>query len=161
VRVSRNNELIGATSSTGEVLIANAPVLTRNDILIADGDVPISIAVPTNRQVLVPAQGVGYRVRFDLRPLMSIVGTLVRESRRRQGRGGEYGIDSAQRAHRKRSARAPARTASSRSTRSRPAATTCPRTMEEGPCGVHVEIPPERKPVLRLGEVKCEIAAHF
>jgi len=160
VRVWRNNELIGATSSTGEVLIANVPVLTRNDIVIADGDVPISIAVPTNREVLVPAQGVGYRVRFDLRPLMSIVGKLVRDRdgakvaventelivrsertdalRARTGKDGFFQLDQVEAGRYHLSA-----------------------DLEEGPCGVHVEIPPDRTPVLRLGEVKCEIAAHF
>jgi outer membrane usher protein len=160
VRVSRNNELIGATSATGEVLVANAPVLTRNDITIADGDVPISIAVPTNRQILVPAQGVGYRVRFDLRPLMSIVGKMVRDrdgarvvventelivrSERtdalhtRTGKDGFFQIDQIESGRYHLSA-----------------------DLEEGPCGAYVEIPPERTPVLRLGEVKCEIAAQF
>jgi outer membrane usher protein FimD/PapC len=160
VRVSRNNELIAATSATGEVLVARVPVLTRNDITIADGDVPISIAVPTNRQILVPAQGVGYRVRFDLRPVMSIVGTLVRDrggikvpventemmvrSERtealhaRTGKDGFFQIDQIESGRYHLSA-----------------------DLEDGPCGVHVEVPAQRVPVLRLGEVKCEIAAHF
>jgi outer membrane usher protein len=160
VRVSRNNELIGSTSPSGEVLVANVPVLTRNDILIADGDVPISISVPTNRLVLVPAQGVGYRVRFDLRPVMSVVGRMVRDrdgariaventelivrserteqTNSRTGKDGFFQIDQIE------------------SGRYHLAA-----DLEEGPCGVHIEIPPERTPVLRLGEVKCEIAAQF
>jgi len=160
IGVSRNNEPIGRTSSTGEVLIPNVPVLTRNDILIADADVPISIAVPTNRQILVPAQGVGYRVRFDLRPLRSIVGKMVRErdgvqiaventeltvrSERtevlhtRTGKDGFFQLDQVEAGRYHLSA-----------------------DLEDGPCGVHVEVPPERMPVLRLGEVKCEIAAHF
>jgi outer membrane usher protein len=160
VRVSRNNELIGATSTTGEVLVANVPVLTRNDITIADGDVPISIAVPTNRMILVPAQGVGYRVRFDLRPLMSIVGKMVRDrggvkvlventelivrSERtdalhtRTGKDGFFQIDQIEAGRYHLSA-----------------------DLEEGQCGAYVEIPAERIPVLRLGEVKCEIAAQF
>jgi outer membrane usher protein len=160
VRVSRNNEVIGSTSATGEVLVANIPVLTRNDIGIADEDVPISIAVPFNRQVLVPAQGVGYRVRFDLRPVMSVVGTLVRErdgtrivvenveltvrSERaepqhvRTGKDGLFQLDQVESGRYHLSA-----------------------DLEEGPCGVHVEIPAERKAVFRLGEVKCEIAAQF
>jgi outer membrane usher protein FimD/PapC len=160
VRVSRNNELIGATSPTGEVLVANVPVLTRNDIVIADGDVPISISVPTNRQILVPAQGVGYRVRFDLRPLMSIVGKMVRDrdgtrvvventeltvrSERtealhtRTGKDGFFQIDQIEVGRYHLSA-----------------------DLEDGPCGAYVEILPERTPVLHLGEVTCEIAAQF
>ena len=160
VRVSRNNELIGSTSAAGEVLIANVPVLTRNDIVIADADVPISISVPFNRQVLVPAQGVGYRVRFDLRPVLSIVGRLVREHggarvaventalilrgertgeiRARSGKDGFFQVDAIESGRYHLSA-----------------------DMEEGPCGAFVDIPLERTPVLRLGEVRCEIAAHF
>ena len=147
VRVSRNNEVIGSTSATGEVLIANVPVLTRNDIVIADEDVPISIAVPFNRQVLVPAQGVGYRVRFDLRPIMSVVGTLVRErdgarvqventelivrsertepQHTRTGKDGFFQFDQVEAGRYHLSA-----------------------DLEEGPCGAYVEIPPERTPVL-------------
>jgi outer membrane usher protein len=160
VRVSRNNEKIGSTSATGEVLIPNVPVLTRNDIAIADEDVPISISVPFNRQVLVPAQGVGYRVRFDLRPIMSVVGKLVRDrdgarvevenvelivrsertepQQTRTGKGGFFQLDQIEAGRYHLSA-----------------------DLEDGPCGVHLEIPPERTPVLRLGEVKCEIAAQF
>jgi outer membrane usher protein FimD/PapC len=160
VRVSRNNELIGSTGPSGEVLVANVPVLTRNDIAIADGDVPISISVPTNRQVLVPAQGVGYRVRFDLRPVMSIVGKLVRDRD-----GTRVAVENTE-----------------MSVRSEHTAALHARTgkdgffqidqieagryylladLEEGPCGAYAEIPAERTPVLRLGEVKCEIAAQF
>jgi outer membrane usher protein len=160
VRVSRNSELIGTTSTTGEILIANTPVLTRNDITIADEDVPISIAVPTNRLILVPAQGVGYRVRFDLRPLMSVVGKLVRDrdgttvaventemmvrserteaATSRTGKGGFFQIDQVESGRYHLSA-----------------------DLEEGPCGAYIEVPAERIPVLRLGEVKCGIAAHF
>jgi len=108
----------------------------------------------------VPAQGVGYRVRFDLRPLMSIVGKLVRDRdgakvaventelivrsertdalRARTGKDGFFQLDQVEAGRYHLSA-----------------------DLEEGPCGVHVEIPPDRTPVLRLGEVKCEIAAHF
>ena len=160
VRVSRNNEVIGSTSTTGEVLIANVPVLTHNDIGIADEDVPISVAVPFNRQVLVPAQGVGYRVRFDLRPIMSVIGTLVHERdgtrvqventelivrserteplRSRTGKGGLFQLDQIEAGRYHLSA-----------------------DLEEGQCGAYVEIPAERTPVFRLGEVKCEIAAQF
>ncbi|QJR16697.1 fimbria/pilus outer membrane usher protein [Usitatibacter palustris] len=160
VRVSRNNELIGSTDSQGEVLIANVPVLTRNDIAIADEDIPISISVPANRQVLVPAQGVGYRVRFDLHPILSVVGRLVRDHngvkveventelivrseradslRARTGKGGWFQFDQVE-----------------------PGRYHLTADLEEGPCGVHVEVPAERTAVFRMGEVKCEIAAQF
>jgi outer membrane usher protein len=160
VRVSRNNELIGSTNSSGQVLIANVPVLTRNDISIADEDVPISIAMQRNREVLVPAQGVGYHVHFDLHAIATIGGKLVRDrdgvivpventelivrSERtdamhtRTGKDGFFQIDQIEAGRYHLSA-----------------------DLEEGPCGAYVEVPEKREAVLRLGEVKCEIAAPF
>jgi outer membrane usher protein len=160
VRVTRNNEVMGRTTPSGEVLVSTMPALVRNDIEIADEDVPISIAVTQNQQLIVPAQGVGYRVRFDLRPITAVSGTLVveREGRRvpvenvelvvrsertdpihtRTARGGFFEIDRLETGRYHLSA-----------------------DLEEGPCGAYIDLPAHHEPVHRLGEVKCEIAAAF
>jgi outer membrane usher protein len=158
VRVFRNNEVIGRTTSSGEILLSNTPTLSRNDIRIADEDVPISIAVLRNSTVLVPAQGVGYRVTFDLRPIASVTGTLVMKDgdvpvtnveivvisghsdpyRARTGNGGRFELDGIQAGRYYVSA-----------------------DMEQGACGAYVDVPFSRNAVYEAGVVRCAISAAF
>jgi len=159
VRVYRNNQEIGRTNAQGELFIADLPALTDNEIRIDDGDVPISVSMPTNKVTVVPAVGAGLRVGFDLRRLSSVVGTLnvktadglrpientelVLRSERtddlklRTGRGGRFEIDNVE---------------TGRYLLAAPLA--------EGQCGARIDIPERRPSVLELGEITCEIAAY-
>jgi outer membrane usher protein len=159
VRVSRNNEVIGRSGASGEVLVSSAPALTRNDIAIFDEDVPISIAVLRNTHLLVPAQGVGYRVRFDLRPILAIRGTLVREQE-----GRRVPIENVELIVRGEGADPiRARTAGAgffEIDQLEAGRYVITADLTEGPCVVFVDVPPTRETVHRVGEIACEIVAY-
>ena len=151
VRVSRNNELIGSTDRNGEIVIADVPSLSRNAIEIADEDVPISVSVPLNEQILVPADGVGYRVHFDLRHIASVTGRLVHGAvpvenheftlrepdapprSLRTGREGQFQIDQLSAGRYQ-----------------------VQVELEDGVCSAWIEVPQNREPIFQAGEVRCE-----
>jgi outer membrane usher protein len=155
VRVSRNNEEIGRSDDSGQVVVAVVPSLTTNMFEIADSDVPISISVRENQKTVVPAQGVGYLVHFDLRPIAAIEGRLLRgtkplenlefvlrspasgERNLRTGHEGRFQVDQVESGRYQVSV-----------------------SLSDGSCDATIDVPSSKEPIRKLGDVHCEIAKH-
>jgi outer membrane usher protein len=74
--VFASQQEIGRTNRDGHLLIPDLISYSRNELTIADGDVPLSSAIESTERLVVPAYRGGAVVDFPVRSVRAIVGTI-------------------------------------------------------------------------------------
>ena len=80
VRSYSNNQEVGRTGSKGNLMITNLRPYNGNNLKIQDEDIPLNYKIDANEKVITPPFRGGAVVRFPVRLIQSLVGTLSVET---------------------------------------------------------------------------------
>jgi outer membrane usher protein len=80
VRGYSNNQEVGRTGSRGNLIITNLRPYNGNNLKIQDEDIPLNYKIDANEKVITPPFRGGAVVRFPVRLIQSLVGTLSVET---------------------------------------------------------------------------------